>query len=189
MVSRTASVVSRIVLLAGLALVVLVVVVPATTGAVALAVLTGSMAPTYPAGSLVVVRPVDVDELRAGDVVTYQAESGRATLVTHRVTGVEHRSDGTLRLVTQGDANRVPDPEPVRAEQVVGQVWYAVPHVGRLTTALDGHTRGAALALVAGALLAHGAWHVVTGLRERRRRPVAAPAAASGSEHRPGRAA
>jgi signal peptidase I len=48
------------------------IVVPKATGSMPLTVLTGSMSPTYEPGSVVVVRPTPVEELRVGDAVTFQ---------------------------------------------------------------------------------------------------------------------
>ncbi|RZI86995.1 MAG: signal peptidase I, partial [Microbacterium sp.] len=120
-------------------------------------VLTGSMRPDLPPGTLVVVRPVQIDDLAVGDVITYQLRSGRPTVVTHRVVASGFRADGTTVLTTQGDANGVPDVRPVRAEQVRGRLWYAVPHLGRVNTALDGAQRQTAVYVVAAALLLYAA--------------------------------
>ena len=47
---------------------VLVVVVPMVTGSRPLTVLTGSMEPAYPPGTLVIVKPTPVEDIRLGDV-------------------------------------------------------------------------------------------------------------------------
>ncbi|MCC2321075.1 signal peptidase I [Cellulomonas xiejunii] len=115
-----------------LLLAAVVTVVPRLIGAVPLTVLSGSMEPTISAGDLVVVRPTDPADLRIGDVVTVQPVSDDPTLVTHRIIGVTHGSDGIAGFVTQGDANEHPD-EPVVPEQVMGRVVYTVPLVGHVT--------------------------------------------------------
>ena len=46
-------------------------------------VLTGSMEPTYPVGSLIYVKKVDPEELRVRDVITYSLTPN--TVVTHRI--------------------------------------------------------------------------------------------------------
>ena len=56
--------------------------------------------------------PVDPDELGVGAVITYQMESGRPQVVTHRVVAVVNAIDGERRFLTQGDANEEADPEP-----------------------------------------------------------------------------
>src|SRR3954471_10758595 len=60
-------------------------IVPRLAGATPYVIETGSMRPSMPPGTLVVVKPAQVGEIRAGDVMTYQVKSGESTVVTHRV--------------------------------------------------------------------------------------------------------
>ncbi|MBM7818856.1 signal peptidase [Cellulosimicrobium cellulans] len=146
------------------------VVVPLVLGATPYTVLTGSMRPTYPPGTMVVVRPVDVERVAPGDVVTYQLASGRPEVVTHRVVAVGVGAGDERVLTTQGDANAGPDPEPVRPVQVRGTVVYAVPLLGWVSSAVSGDTRRTVAVVAAAGLLGWGAWQVAAGLRERSRR-------------------
>lgn len=152
------------------------VVVPRLAGATPYTVLTGSMQPDYPPGTLVVVKPAAVDEIGTGDVITYQRESGRATVVTHRVVAVATRSDGEVVLTTKGDANDVVDPVPVREVQVKGRLWYAVPYLGHVNSALNGRQRQVAVLVVSTGLVGYAAFMFVGALRDRRRGRPAAPA-------------
>ena len=63
----------------------LVIVIPALTGGTALTVLTQSMEPRLPPGTLIVIRPTAIDDIKIGDVVTYQIKSGQPAVVSHRV--------------------------------------------------------------------------------------------------------
>lgn len=145
------------------------VVVPRLGGATPYTILTGSMTPTYPPGTLVVVREVPPEDLVTGDVVTFQLRSGERAVATHRVVGVGRSTvDGEVVLTTQGDANAAADAEPVRAVQVRGRVWYAVPYLGHLGAAFAGQTRQTVVYVVAGGLLLYAASMLVAGLRERR---------------------
>jgi signal peptidase len=142
--------------------------VPRLSGATPYTVLTGSMSPTLPPGTLAVVRPVEPAEIATGSVITYQLESGRPEVVTHRVVGVRTDLSGEVSWQTRGDANGAPDAEWVRVEQVRGEVWYAVPwlgHVGRwlTTTQRDLVVQGVALLL-----LAYAAGMLVASTRRRR---------------------
>ncbi|MCM0622081.1 signal peptidase I [Nocardioides bruguierae] len=110
---------------------------PALFGAQPFTVLTGSMSPTVLPGSLVVVKPLPVEDVRVGDIVTYQVASDRPEVITHRVVARAQGPDGRTWLQTQGDANATPDVEWVRPEQVRGRVWYSVPHLGRVSLLLD----------------------------------------------------
>lgn len=159
------------VLLALLLVLVVAVLLPRAAGATPYAVLTSSMAPTYPAGTLVVVRPVDVDDVAVGDVITYQIESGESAVVTHRVISVGARmSDPAERVLrTQGDANTVPDADPVREVQVQGRLWYAVPYLGHVGTWISGPTRGAVTTAAVVVLLGYAGWQFRLSAVGRRR--------------------
>ena len=145
------------------------IVVPKLTGAMPLTVLTGSMRPTYAPGSIVVVRPTPVDELRVGDPITYQMHSDQPEVVTHRIISVRFVSDGSKTFITQGDANGSADPEPVKAEQIRGRGWYSVPYVGYVSTALSGENHDLVIRGLAGGLLLYGGFLVMSGQMERRR--------------------
>lgn len=144
------------------------VVVPRLGGGTPYTVQTGSMRPSLPPGTLVVVRPVDADEIGIGSVITYQVESGRPEVTTHRVTQVGiNNVSGERTYRTKGDANEAVDPEPVRAVQVRGEAWYAVPYVGHVNDVVTGPRHRPLLAVVAG-LLAYAAWMFVGAARDRR---------------------
>ncbi|RYJ02767.1 MAG: signal peptidase I, partial [Actinomycetales bacterium] len=65
-----------VLLLGFVAMLVVSVLVPRLAGATPYTVLTGSMRPTMPPGTLVVAKPVDPEALEVGDVVTVQLRSG-----------------------------------------------------------------------------------------------------------------
>lgn len=131
-VLRIAKIVSTTVAVAvALGAALLTVIVPRVTGSVSLTVLTGSMSPTIPAGSMVLVKPLDPSGVREGDVITFQAEPGKSSYITHRVIDIEDEG-GQLSFITKGDANRGEDKDPVPAGAVRGRVLFHVPHVGTL---------------------------------------------------------
>lgn len=175
--------VSWVVLLGATALVTLAVLVPRVAGATPYTVLTGSMSPAYPAGTLVVVRPVALADVRVGDVVTYQLRSGEPAVATHRVVGVGWTADGEKVLTTRGDANSVADAEPVREVQLRGEVWYSVPWVGHLNVLLSPDQHRLLVRLAAGALFLYAVVLLVTGRRQQPERAAARHAAAHGSSH------
>lgn len=151
------------------------VLVPRLSGATSYAVLTGSMSPAYPPGTLLVVRPTDPDDIRVGDVVTFRTGTGESgQVVTHRVVdtlvgtgGAE--GTGERLFVVKGDANPIPDTLAVSAEQIQGTVWYAVPWLGRVNVWLAGGVQGLLADIAAAALIGFGALSLVRGLRDRRR--------------------
>lgn len=161
--------------IASAALAILVaVLIPRLAGATPYSVLTGSMRPTYPPGTLVIVKPVPFEDLRTGEVITYQLESGKPAVATHRVVASSVNLKGELRLTTQGDANSVPDELPVGEEQVRGRLWYSVPYLGYVNQALTGAQRQTATYVVAGALLVYAAYMFIPSTRRRVSKEVAA---------------
>jgi signal peptidase len=139
-------------------------------------VLTQSMEPGLPPGTLVVIRPTPVDDIRVGDVVTYQIRSGESAVVSHRVTAKTY-TDGELTFVTKGDNNDAVDPEPVREVQIRGTLWYSLPLLGWVNSILNGANRTVVLAIVAGGLFLYAAVSVAGAVRDRRRAIASAPEA------------
>jgi signal peptidase len=84
------------------------------------AVQTGSMTPTIPAKSLVVV---ETGHYKMGEPIAFRVANG---VVTHRL--VADNGDGTY--VTQGDANNVADLTPVAQSDIIGGVVASPPELG-----------------------------------------------------------
>lgn len=145
------------------------VLVPRVTGATPYTILTGSMRPSLPPGTLVVVKPIDADDIRAGDVITYQLESGKRRVVTHRVTTVGQSLRGDTIFTTKGDANNAADALPVMPVQVKGKLWYSVPYLGHVNDVLTGSQRRLATYGVAGLLALYAAFMFISPLRDRRK--------------------
>ena len=78
---------------------------------------TGSMGTAVPVGSLILIRPVPLNQIGIGDIVTYRPPN-QHSMYTHRVVVVQ--DDGRLRV--KGDANGALDPFPVSQDMLVGQV-------------------------------------------------------------------
>ncbi|MEX5299012.1 signal peptidase I [Kocuria sp. CPCC 205292] len=154
------------------ALLLAVVVVPLALGWVPLTVLSGSMEPTVPTGSQVVVAPLEGEDdaagLSTGDVVTFMPRPDDPTLVTHRIVGVAVDGEGRRSFTTRGDANAVPDAEPVTATQLRGLVKYHVPWAGYAATLLDAEQKRGGIVLVAAALFGYALWQLVGAVRDRR---------------------
>ena len=148
---------------------IVLIIIPMVTGSQTYSVLTGSMAPTYPPGTFLVVKPTDFDTLQTGDVVTYQIESGRPDVVTHRIIGFSSGQDGERQLITQGDNNDLADETPVMEIQVRGELFYAVPYVGFLANALGQTDRSWVITALAVALIGIGVFSMVRGLLKDRR--------------------
>lgn len=92
-------------------------------------VLTGSMAPAIPAGSLVVLRPAAAETLRAGDVISFTTPDQSKRLVTHRISEIRQR-DGRTVFLTKGDANGHADSWEIPASGAGWRVAFHLPHAG-----------------------------------------------------------
>lgn len=124
MVKTICNILSTIILVVLLAAAA-VILVPMLLGYKEMAVLSGSMEPTIPVGSLVYVKPVEASMLEAGDVCTYYLSDGE-TFVTHRVMSIDPDAQ---TLVTQGDANESPDGD-IQFSQVYGRADFHLPYLG-----------------------------------------------------------
>ncbi|WP_370566219.1 signal peptidase I [Cryobacterium sp. BB736] len=143
------------------ALAVLLIALPAAVGGMPLTVLTSSMEPGLPPGTLIVVKPTPVEEIRVGDVVTFQLRSGEPILVTHRVIERSVSSNGEVAFVTKGDNNDLAD-DPIREIQIRGTLWYSFPWLGWVNNALNGEARGWLVPLAAGGLFAYAGYLVIS---------------------------
>jgi signal peptidase len=135
-------------------------------------ILSGSMRPTYPAGALVAVEPIDASEVRPGMVIVFADPLQPGRLVAHRV--VEQVSGDRLAFRTRGDANVSDDPFPVSGESVRGRIRWGIPGLGSVVAALDGGW-GAALLIgaPAGTLVGTEGFDVWRRRRHRQREPEA----------------
>lgn len=94
------------------------------------AVISGSMEPEYPVGSLIYVKKAGADELSVNDPITYVMKNGM--VVTHRIIEVLPDEDNptVVRYRTKGDANEDPDGDPVHINNVIGKPIFKIPLVG-----------------------------------------------------------
>jgi signal peptidase len=143
-------------------------------GATPLAVLTPSMEPTLPVGTLVVVKPTPVQEIRLGDVITYQIKPGEPAVVTHRVVEVRSISTGEIQFLTKGDNNDATDPTVVTAPQLKGRVWYSVPLAGFISMAVGASLGPVVVPLVGVLLLGYAGYTVISGVASSKRKKRAA---------------
>jgi signal peptidase len=142
------------------ALAVVLTVVPAVAGGHTLTVLSGSMVPRLPVGSVVVDKPVKANSLAVGDIVTYRTASSTKPniLVTHRITAIKHKKGGPV-FTTKGDANNVADAKPVHASQIRGKLWYDVPYIGTARNFLG--SRAGLLMIGSAVVLVAAIWFLV----------------------------
>jgi len=135
------------------------------------AVLSGSMSPSYPIGSLLVIGSIDASAVEVGMPIVFDDPREPGHLVVHRVVA---RAPGeSLQFITQGDANARRDPAPVPARMVRGRVLWQVSRLGTLLDWLQWPRSFVLLVVLPGAALGLDWW------RSRRRRTLAHHAGAS----------
>ena len=127
MIRKICNTLSTLILIA-LAALALLLLAPRFLGYETLAVLSGSMEPEISVGAIVYTKEVDPEELKAGDILTYQINGG--TMVTHRIVEVDAAGK---QFITKGDANDVIDGSPVNYDQVVGKAEFHVPLIGYIS--------------------------------------------------------
>lgn len=89
-------------------------------------VLSGSMSPAYPVGSLIYVKPAQPQEVSVGDPITFHLE-GTTVVATHRVINIDSKNEG---FYTKGDANESPDGQPVAFNRLIGIPVFSIPLLG-----------------------------------------------------------
>lgn len=115
-----------------LAFFVAVAVGPRTGRYATMTVLSASMRPTIPEGSVVVVTPLRPSEIRVGQILTYAVPEGDHQVVSHRVIEVVRGGDRPV-IRTQGDANNAPDPWTAEVDgDTAWRVRHSVPFLGRV---------------------------------------------------------
>lgn len=90
-------------------------------------VLSGSMEPTFPVGSVVYVKTMKPDNIKIGDAITFRIDNLDTVVATHRVVDINY--DMGI-FTTKGDANQVVDSEPVSFKNFVGRADVKIPFLG-----------------------------------------------------------
>lgn len=178
----------------------IVVVIPKIAGAVPVTILSDSMAPYMPVGSLAIVQPnsplsrdeitaLTPDEIRAvssyknlqlGAIVVYQPDRNNPTIIIHRLVKMSAHRGGVMEYTTKGDNNRVPDRDTVADYQIRGTVWYHLPPpIGTFNTWLNHDKTNRTVAIIGIAVVGY-LWalflfaRVIWRYRKRRRARLAA---------------
>lgn len=116
-------------------------------------VVTGSMEPEMPVGSLVYIQRTDAAQAQPGEIVAFYGARDSAAIITHRV--VENRVV-MGEIITKGDANQTNDMNPVEYENFIGTVTVSIPKLGsvaQIMTSVEGKT--AAACVIALAVVLH----------------------------------
>ena len=151
------------ILLVALVAVCLPLTVPRFFGYHIYSVISGSMEPAIPTGSLVYIKSMEPEDMQEDDVIAFYGARDQASIITHRV--VENRVV-MGEFITKGDANQTEDMNPVPYENYIGKVVRSVPEAGKVAELFTSR-RGKAAA--GGVILAAVFLQVLAALLERKR--------------------
>lgn len=89
-------------------------------------VVTGSMEPEIPVGSLLIAKKAEITDIEVGDIVVFKSRESRmlGMVITHRVVATHVGTDGGVLLETKGDANQYADGYFVEAGNLIGKALY-----------------------------------------------------------------
>ena len=110
-------------------------------------VLTGSMEPAIPVGSIVITKEKSSYEIE--DIISFQEEGA---IITHRIISIDRE-----RYITKCDANNVADTEEVQQKQILGKVILTIPLLGYLVMWLMSPVGIISLFIII------GIWYIATG--------------------------
>ena len=115
-----------------IAVAIIIALVPMIVGFRPVVVLSGSMEPTYPVGSVIYYKALAYKDISIGDAITFKIGGG--ALATHRVI----EKDDTLKeFRTKGDNNPTEDTNPIEYTNVVGKTAkIVIPYAGIVATHL-----------------------------------------------------
>ena len=136
-------------------LVLLVVVcvpltVPRFFGVHIYSVVSGSMEPAIPTGSLIYIAEALPEEIQEEEIIAFYGVKDSASIITHRV--MENRVV-MGEFITKGDANKTQDMNPVPYENFIGKVIRSVPKAGKAAELFTSHQGKVLAACVIGAAL------------------------------------
>lgn len=136
--------------------------VPRVFGYQLYTVVSGSMEPAIPVGSLLYIQSAQPENMVPDDVIAFYGGRDSTAVITHRV--VENR-EFMGEFITKGDANEKEDMEPVSYDNFIGKVQLAIPAAGKAAQVFsDTPGKIAAAGLIVLAVFLHGAaWKLEGG--------------------------
>lgn len=103
-----------------------------------IAVMSGSMSPTFNRGDAVVINKLtkkEKNELKKGDIIQFISGT---KYVVHRIVDVDNDVYGNKVFITKGDHNNAKDVGSVTLENIIGKVSFVVPWIGYPSVWLSG---------------------------------------------------
>ena len=97
-------------------------------------IVTPSMVPTIKIDDAIIVKRVDNDNYKVGDIITFNSKDANyeGLAVTHRIVDKQTIDKKMSIYTTKGDNNKVIDPVSVKTDNIYGKVLFKVPKVGKI---------------------------------------------------------
>jgi signal peptidase len=92
-------------------------------------VVSRSMEPTIHVNDLIVIRGINILDVKVGDIIVFKSPINPNMYIVHRVVDII-KKNGEIFLKTKGDNNPLPDPWLIGRENLIGKVIFIIPYVG-----------------------------------------------------------
>lgn len=96
-------------------------------------VISGSMEPEIPIGSLVYIKKIPPKEVKTDEIIAFYGAMDEGAIITHRVVS---NSEIMGEFITKGDANKTKDMNPIPYHNYIGKMVLSIPKVGGMVQAL-----------------------------------------------------
>lgn len=139
-IRKVSSILSTVLLIAVILLLIIIFItritghVPSIFGYSVFRVQTDSMTPVLEVGDVIIDKKVPAEEIKKGDIITYDCLSGdlAGQTITHRVVTDPESRNGTYYIQTQGDKAGAPLDDIISYDQVEGKYVNKLPWLNKL---------------------------------------------------------
>jgi signal peptidase len=121
-------------------------------------VVTGSMQPTIPIGSLVVTENLPAGQLQVGDIMVFPDPNDTKLTIVHRIVWLSHDQSGDVLVRTKGDYNALPDSWTIKRSAIADadRVIEILPGAGTAAGYLQTIGFAGLVLLIAGVIVYYG---------------------------------
>lgn len=99
-----------------------------------LVVASGSMQPTLNIGDVIIIKRVNPEELKVGDIIVFNPPQPYYNGVpwVHRIVSIQ-KVGNEIYFKTKGDANTYPDPFTLTKNNIIGVMIGKIPYIGLIS--------------------------------------------------------
>ncbi len=93
-----------------------------------------SMVPTINVNDAIVVKRIDHDNYKVGDIITFSSidDNYKGLMITHRIVDKQSFTEKESIYTTKGDGNNQIDSSKVTTKSIYGRVLFKIPKIGYL---------------------------------------------------------